>query len=647
MCRVTRAALVLGTAFLPNFSYGQPVELDPITLRSQEPEKAGERQASDEDLRAGESGGLDDLFRSEPSVNVAGGMTVTERVYVNGIDEEQLAVSIDGAAQNNRMYHHTGTNIVDPGLLKAARVDAGVAGADAGPGALAGAISYETKSALDMLEDGRNFGGKLSTGYTDNGGTATGALTLYGRQGPVDALVYAKRATGDDYDGGDGNPVRFTGADLNSYMVKLGAEANGWRAELGSIRIEDDAQRPYRANFGLDGVPEDLSRRYAMEQTTHSFTLRRTVDDELFNPEFRLSKSESGLYTADNASATDPDPGWNDARAENVSAAIQNEFRMGGVNVTAGIDVNNRKALYEGQFRGEFHRYGEDNHNTGIFAQARGTAGQFDYSAGLRYDWNRLRGAGGQEVKTDGASANASVTWHATDALSFDAGYSSVFGGVPLASVYEIWSNFEAPDAYDALSPTRAQNAILGVNWEQNGATIGAEAFRSTIGNARSGLEVKDVESEGWRLSVGQSWQGGRAVLRYTDTDVTVNGEGATSFDLRALGIVPGRILALDAHHEIRPGMTVGGVVEHTFDEPFQGVDAYGDPRSDWPGYTVVNLYGEYTPARYENLTVRAEVNNLFDEEFVDRASYGGDFTDVIGQQEPGRSIGLTVNITF
>ena len=54
-----------------------------------------------------------------------------------------LAVTVDGAAQNNKVFHHNGTTLIDPSLLKAVRVDAGVAPADAGFAALTGSIVYE------------------------------------------------------------------------------------------------------------------------------------------------------------------------------------------------------------------------------------------------------------------------------------------------------------------------------------------------------------------------------------------------------------------------------------------------------------------------------------------------------------------------
>lgn len=649
MTGLLRAALAGSAAMLPalaaTLAAAQTITLDPIQLEATRSEAAGQITIPEDQIEAAATGTLEDVFRAEPSVSVSGGIAIAERVFVNGIDQQQLAVTVDGAAQNNRMFHHTGTNVIDPGLLKAARVDAGVAGADAGPGALAGSIAFETKSALDLLDDGQNFGGNLTGGYADNGSTATGALTLYGRQGPVDALVYAKRATGDDFEDGSGRTWPYTAADMTSTMIKLGAEMNGWRAEYGASKIKDDALRPYRANFGgvIGGRPVPESRRYTLDQTTQTLSLKRQEEAGMFNPEFRLSHSESGLYTVDLPTADAPVPAWNDGQADTVSAVALNRLNWGGVEITAGVDVQNRKGVYDGLFGGTRYGFREDSDNTGIFAQARGTRGAFDYSAGLRYDWNRFTGAGGQQIDSDGASANASVTWHATDELALNAGYSTVFGGVPLASVYELWEDNELPGAYDAIRPTRAQNAILGADWTRGATRVDVELFRTKLGNARSGLSVVEVESKGWRAGVTQGWNGGSASLRFADTDVEHDGGPVDSYYLRELGMIPGRLLTLEARHEVMTGLTVGGVVQHAFDETAEGAEA----SRDFEGYTVVDVFAYYTPAGYRNVTLRAEISNLFDRDYVDRATYGGDYEEIIGQREPGRTVSLTANFTF
>lgn len=646
MPRPCMAALLLGTAFLPAIAFAQtaadPVVLQPIVLQADE-QGTSQVSVTADQLDDARTGSMKDIFRAEPSVIVGGGMTVTERVFVNGIDQQQLAVTVDGAAQNNRMFHHTGTNIIDPNLLKAARVDAGVAPADAGFGALAGSIAYETKSALDMLEDGQTHGGQVTTGYASNGGTTEGSVTLYGRQGPVDALVYAKRATGDDYQDGAGDDVAYSGADLNSYALKLGAQMGDWRAEFGALQVQDDALRPYRANFGgLVGRPND-KRRYALKQTTQTLSLRRLSADGLVDPEFVVTQSRSDLDTTDLNADSSSSGDFNKGDADTLTVKAQNHFALGMMDVTAGVENSRSKATYDGVFRGTAGSFREDVTNTGAFTQARGTHGRFDFSAGLRYDWNRFTGAGGQSVDTEGASANAAVTWHATDALALNAGYSTVFGGTPLAAVYDLSDAYQLAGAYDDLRHTRAQNVVLGAEWTTGNTTLGAELFRTRLNDARKKLAVHDVESKGFRLSARQDWLGGYATLRYSDTDVQVDGGDATTYDLLDLGTVPGRILTLEARHEVMSGLELGGVVQHTLDEDGKGVDA----TRDWPGYTVVDVFAEYEPAQYANVTLRAEVNNLFDRDYVDRASYGGDFDEILGQKEPGRSIGLSARVRF
>ncbi|MBU2956096.1 TonB-dependent receptor plug domain-containing protein [Paracoccus sp. 1_MG-2023] len=616
--------------------------LEGIVLTAEEQAALGRVEIGAERLEDVASGSLDDVFAEEPAVSVGGGMPLTEQVFVNGIDQQQLAVSVDGAPQNNSLFHHTGTNVVDPGLLKAVRVDPGVAGADAGPYALAGSIAYETKSAIDLLQPGQSFGGKVVTGYADNGNTATGALTLYGRQGPVDALVYVRRDSGDDYEDGAGNEVANTGADLNSAMVKLGADLGDWRAELGLTRIEDDALRPYRAN--IDGVLGGTNdpRRYELIQTTETLSLKKANDGGPWNPEFRLSKSENEVNTFDLATDGETDPDFNLGTASTVSMVAQNVNEWNGIEFTTGIDVQNRKGVYDGQYGGTDYGFREDTHNTGIFTQARGSVDRFDFGAGLRYDWNEFTGANGQQIDTDGASVNASVTWHATNELSFSGAYSSVFGGVGLASVYDLWTNYADDGAYDDLEAVRAQNAILGVAWERGGTVLGGDLFSTKLNNARKYLGTVDAETEGYRLFVSQEWQGGSASLRYTDTDVEIDGSGTTTFYLRDLGMIPGRMLTLQVKQDVTPEIQLGGIVEHVFEE-----DGQGDATSDLDRYTVVDVFAEYAPAQYENVTFRAEIGNLFDQDYVDRASYGGDYDSVLGQSEPGRTIAISASVKF
>lgn len=182
-----------------------------------------------EDLTRTAPTDLQDVFKTEPSVSVGNSLPISQKIYVNGVEENNLNVSIDGARQNNRIFQHSATTYIDPELLKAVRVDPGVAPADAGPGALAGAIAFETKDVDDLLDPDLSFGGRFTTEYQTGGDTVSSSLALYGREGTFEYLVFGKFADGGTReDGSDNEIVR------SSINTSVGAEP---RADLPSAAI--------------------------------------------------------------------------------------------------------------------------------------------------------------------------------------------------------------------------------------------------------------------------------------------------------------------------------------------------------------------------------------------------------------------------
>ena len=70
------------------------------------------------------------------------------------------------------------------------------------------------------------------------------------------------------------------------------------------------------------------------------------------------------------------------------------------------------------------------------------------------------------------------------------------------------------------------------------------------------------------------------------------------------------------------------------------------------PGYGLVNLYGEYTPQTFSNLSIQAGIENLFDKNYTDHlngfnrvASNGVD----LGERLPGPGLNafLTLKLSF
>ncbi len=65
-------------------------------------------------------------------MNVGGGSVMGQKIYVRGVEDRLLRVTVDGAAQNGNIYHHQGNTVIDPGMLKSVEVTKGSANASAG-----------------------------------------------------------------------------------------------------------------------------------------------------------------------------------------------------------------------------------------------------------------------------------------------------------------------------------------------------------------------------------------------------------------------------------------------------------------------------------------------------------------------------------
>ena len=93
---------------------------------------------------------VSELFSRQSSIAVSGGGGPSKRIHVFGMEQSNLAVTVDGVPQTATSWHHTGSSVVDPVFLKRVEVEAGQSGAGA-------AISLDSdiaRAALDGLREG-------------------------------------------------------------------------------------------------------------------------------------------------------------------------------------------------------------------------------------------------------------------------------------------------------------------------------------------------------------------------------------------------------------------------------------------------------------------------------------------------------------
>lgn len=224
-------------------------------------EATGGTVVTREDLEKLQPSNVSELFSRESSVTVSGGGGPSKRIHVLGMEQSNLAVTVDGVPQTATSWHHTGSSMIDPVFLKRVEVEAGAAAADSGFAAAAGAVRYETVGALDLLDDGRNFGARVSASYGTNGKGFSGNVAGYGRYEGFDWLLMGHGVTGgDNYKSGSGLEILGTEPAARNILAKLGYEANGQRVDLGYERNRDNADRLIKMNMGLTGTSCTRSR---------------------------------------------------------------------------------------------------------------------------------------------------------------------------------------------------------------------------------------------------------------------------------------------------------------------------------------------------------------------------------------------------
>lgn len=596
---------------------------------------------------------LSELFVAEPTIAVGSAIPMSQKVYVNGIEENNLAISIDGARQNNKIFHHNTTTLIDPALLKATRIDPGVAPADAGPGALAGALAYETKDVDDLLFAGENFGGRYKLEYDSNGDIFTNSLSVYGREGGFEYLLFGKAGTGENRIDGDGVDIVGSGTDMASGLAKVAYEAdNGHRFELSYEKVIDDEARPYRANMGslIGGRPVPLTRPYDLERTNLSFNYTNTQATAMWNPTLRLSLSGTELVNDESTLSTTQ---LTSGETKSFNGEVSNKFTLGWGEINAGVDFFSDTASIDYEYlptaTASFTE--EKLNNVGVFAQVRAEpTTNTRLSFGLRADFQDLTGTDGSKQSDSGISGNIAGEIDLTDRFTIGAGYSHVWGGVELAENYIMNGAWIYPAA--GIEAVIADNAYVAASYDAGSWAVDGKIFSTNIANARAaswsgGPDLTaDVESRGFELGFSTTWDRGFFRAGFASIDTRVNDNVADSYTGNYLTVPMGDFITFQAAHRFDNGLLFGGDAQIALD--YDKTDDFYGGSPTIAGYSVVNAFVEYSPKSMENLTLRAEVNNLFDEKYAARATYGQDFpTEVVPLYEPGRSIRLSAELVF
>ncbi|GAB3019567.1 TonB-dependent receptor domain-containing protein [Bowmanella dokdonensis] len=625
--------------------------------------KSSSVYVGEQDIAAKQVDHLSDLLRDIPGVDVGGTHSLNQRINIRGLDDTDLAVIIDGASQNNYMFHHMGNLLLNPDLLKS--VDIQVGTNSVVHSGLGGAVEFRTKQARDLLMPGQQFGGRVLVGINSN---ASRYLTLTGfgqLTDSVDLLVYGSAMNRDNFEDGEG--VEVLGSDGNIYngMIKLGwtIDANqrlsfkydAYR-DKGDYTARPDMGVRTNAAIGNGEVPlyptefdrDTLSAHYELELGS-SLDLRA----DLYQNKTNLWRIYSPWETEGTATNT----GLNlIANSKLTGAGLIHQLTYGlkwQRSDTDSFDTNGTVLSVGGEQSKELALFVEDelDFGNGLYI-----------TPGLRFnrysktpDVDRM-----EDSWTEWQSALA-TEYRFDNGLTLLASTTELFKGPQLGEVFinEQSGKVRNPD----LEPETGRNNELGLRYHA-GDKLGADQLTFAFTRFDTRIEgyiepvdyplddcsgrgcvqwdqnLGEVEIQGFEASLLYVIGNLDALLTYADSDSRRIDGGSEAQPLeREVGDSAGISLSyLWSEYDL----SLSWQLQHTRRE------------GDKPSYHVHTLSASWAPsAQLDGLTLTLGVENLFDEFYVSHASRTG-FSNhpVFGvlqldDYEPGRNIKVSAAYHF
>lgn len=588
-------------------------------------------------LENAQANDLNDVFRKESEVNVGGSSSVSQKIYVRGLEDTMLNVSVDGAEQSGNLFHHQGRLSIEPELLKRVEVNAGAGRATDGPGALGGAIKFETKDAQDLLNGGEQFGGNVKAGFYSNNNAYKTSASLYGKVtedwGVLASFSYKDSKNIVD---GNGDEQDYSGSKQKVALVKLSGNLTDTQKLSISYDFSDDSgEKLNRPHW----VPS--KKNAALQQETGRQTL--TLNHQIAMSDY--VNVDATIYTNEQTLTHKDHPRWGTSAGSmnTYGGKVFNTSLLGNHSLVVGVDVKQDNA--------KLSTSGGDSTEKGtvygLFAQNDWQATeQLLLTAGARYDTYKLTDSKDVEFDSNGFSPNVGATFTVIDGLDVFASYAKAFRGQQTKELFVLDYRYNDPNR----KPEKATNAEVGAKYYNNGFSAGITLFDSEIEDVVSN-KGKEMTNVGKLTNKGANAFAGYEVgdlstrLSYSQSSPKLDGEPLTD-DNMTIGTSVGDTWILDFIYQPQETMEFGWntkIVERLTETGNAATE------NEKAGYSVHDLYARWMPLTNEELALTLSVKNVFNEYYFDHASYYvyGDSTVARGFANAGRDIRFNVSWSF
>ena len=632
-----------------------------------------------EDIEQFQANDLADVFRESPSVSVGGSVGVAQKIFIRGLEDAYLNVTVDGAQQTSTLFHHIGRVTLDPDLLKQIDVQAGAGEATSGPGAIGGSIRFKTKDAQDLLRGDEQFGGRVKASYFSNEGTRYSG-SLYGKLSDSWGLLgYYSTVDRDNFEDGDGNEVLGTAADQDLMFLKAsGYIADNQYLSISAEQRNEEGEFSARPNWVvLEGAP-----LYPSEAERDTYVANYRFD-------------HSALVFLE-ATAYQTSSSFRGGRFDFLS-----DIDTYGFDIRNTTDISNHVFTYGIDYRKDEVESGpgvgpvqnaEEGSVMGIYAQAHSNiTPELLLSYGVRYDDFDFQ----QQILIDDyygtpvtdepsglddneLSFNVGLEYQLTEAWTLGLGYAEAARGKQIGDGFTLdeylYDGEDVPVVASDVVPETVTNIEASIEYSANDLNARLSAYESTIDDVLfSGYQgnsvfnnIGDLESSGVEFNLAYRWDSVDVYFGFSSVDVELmpredlysvpyNSIDINGYEFVGLGNSRGDTWVLGADYTVTADISVGFnitmVDDINIDTLHQALEngwtdsLYSLNKAD---YTLVDIYGEWEVTN--DLRLNLAVTNLFDEAYIDHSSvgdYSEVFPSVIGPQEAGRDIRLSVTYDF
>lgn len=635
-----------------------------------------------EEIERWQANDLADVFRTIPSVSVGGSLGLAQKVYLRGLEDTQLNVTVDGAQLTGTLFHHIGRVQIEPELLEEVEVQAGAGEATAGFGAIGGAIRFRTKDADDLLAPGRRAGALAKGSVFTNEGYKT-SLSAFGRVADgwsvLGSAVYVDRGTMSD---GDGAELFGTAADQFLGFAKVTGDVTArQRLTLSYEHRDESGEFGARPNWPvLEGeplFPGEAGRRTAVANYLVDAGPLALVEATAYatRAQFEQDRSDRwGPYGAD---------------IDTYGFDLRNTTALGEGELITGVEGRFDRVASEYRaepevwadwaWDPEVGRFEEAGDLFGAYLQAHARpAAPVLLSAGVRYDSYALdQVTYDNQTSSDGVSGNVGLLVEPHPFVDLTAGVAQALRGKEVGDAFTLEHRPGAVSIDPDLEPERVTNAELGAAFDSGRWFASAALYQTTIDDVildqlgSNGVEGQDavfyenvgrLATAGVELGVGFASERVRARLFYTAYDAELNDRAVEGYEEIGLAnasgdtwdlsllVAPTRTVELGWNTRVVQDLdditVLYRAVEIGWIDALQTVDK--------PGYAVHDLAARWSPRLGGALGQRVElgltVRNLFDAQFRDHASVAdynaiAGWEGVAGLYEAGRDVRLSVSL--